>query len=329
MKICVFGAGAIGGYLAAHLKQGGADVSVVARTANLEAISANGLKLRTREGERIVRLPATSNPADLGRQDIVIVALKAHQAWEAADGMRPLLGPETAVVTAQNGLPWWYFQGIDGPLAGVRLQSLDPGDRQLAAIGPQRAIGCVAFAAAELVEPGVVSCLNPGSFTLGEASGKFTARLAALVDAFAAGSVTARPHPNIRSEIWFKLWGNLCMNPISALTHATLDVIATDPGTREVCRMMMREAETVAGRLGVTFPIGIDARLDRAAAVGRHRTSMLQDLIGGKTIELDALLTVVQEIARLLGVETPAIDTILALTKQMGEMAGVYPPVRP
>jgi 2-dehydropantoate 2-reductase len=243
--------------------------------------------------------------------------------------MRPLLGPDTAVVTAQNGVPWWYFHGIDGPHAGLRLQSVDPGDRQLDAIGPKRAIGCVVFAAAERAAPGVVSVSNAGWFTLGEPDGQPTARLSALAEAFAAGGLTARIHPNIREEIWLKLWGNLCLNPISALTRATLDVVATDPASREVCRNMMSEAEEIAGRLGVTFPVGIEARLDRAASLGRHRTSMLQDLLGGRTFELDALLGAVQEIARVVGVSTPTIDTVFALASQMGTVAGVYPAFPP
>ena len=195
MRICIYGAGAIGGYLAAGLKAGGAEVSVVARGAHLEAIRTQGLTVRVGGEERRVRLAATDAAAELGPQDYVIVALKAHQAWKAAEAMRPLLGPDTAVVTAQNGIPWWYFHGIEGSHAGLRLQSVDPGDRQLDAIGPKRAIGCVVFAAAERAAPGVVSVSNAGWFTLGEPDGQPTARLSALAEAFAAGGLTARIHP--------------------------------------------------------------------------------------------------------------------------------------
>lgn len=329
VKICIFGAGAIGGYLAVRLKQGGAEVSVVARGANLDAIRTRGLTLLERDGESRVDILAASDPAELGEQDYVIVALKAHQAWEAAVQMRPLLGPETAVVTAQNGLPWWYFHGLEGSLAGTRLGSIDPENRQFTSLGPERAIGCVVFAAAELLKPGVIKYSNPGSFTLGEPGGAPIARTNALAEAFSAGGLTARVHPKIREEIWLKLWGNLCLNPISALTHATLDVIATEPGSREVCRSMMGEAEEIARRLGVMFPMSADARLDRSAGMGAHRTSMLQDLLNGRAIELDALLTVVQEVARIVRVSTPIIDTVLALTRQMGQVAGVYPAFPP
>jgi len=325
MKICIYGAGAIGGYLGVLLKQGGADVSLIARGAHLEAIKRDGLKLLVGGEQKVARMPATSDPAELGPQDYVIIALKAHQAWEVAGEMAPLLGPDTTVVTAQNGIPWWYFYGFDGQYANLQLQSVDPDGRQWKAIGPERAVGCTVYPATEIVAPGVVKHIYGDRFGLGEPARKETARVTRLVEAFTAGGLKAKNNPEIRNDIWLKLWGNLCFNPISALTHATLDVVATDPGTRMVSRKMMEEAEKIARRIGVHFRVDIERRINGAAAVGAHRTSMLQDLEKGRLIELDALLTVVQEIGRLVNVDTPIIDTVLALTQQMGRVAKVYP----
>ncbi len=325
MKICVYGAGAIGGYMAVCLKEGGADVSVIARGAQLEAIRANGLKLLTGGKERVARMPAAANPEELGPQDYVIVALKSHQAWEAAGRMRPLLGPETAVVTAQNGIPWWYFYAVEGPFKDLQLESVDPDSRQWKEIGPERAVGCTVYPATEIVSPGVIKHIYGDRFGLGEPTGQETERVKRLAQAIEAGGLKAKIYPDIRNDIWLKLWGNLCFNPISALTHATLDVVASDPGTRAAAHAMMAEAETIARRIGVEFRVDIERRINGAASVGAHRTSMLQDLEKRRPIELDALLTVVQEIGRLAGVKTPTIDIVLALTQQMGRVAGVYP----
>ncbi len=325
MKICIYGAGAIGGYLGVLLKQGGADVSLIASGAHLEAIKKDGLKLLIDGGEKIARMPATANPAELGPQDYVIIALKSHQAWEAAEAIKPLLGPHTAVVTAQNGIPWWYFHGFEGQYANLQLQSVDPEGRQWNIIGPERAIGCTVYPATEIVAPGIVKHIYGDRFGLGEPSRKETERVRNLAEAFTAGGLKAKINPEIRNDIWLKLWGNLCFNPISALTHATLDVVATDPGTRMVSRKMMEEAEKIARRIGVHFRVNIERRIDGAAAVGAHRTSMLQDLDKKRPLELDALLTVVQELGRLVNVDTPIIDAVLALTQQMGRVAGVYP----
>jgi 2-dehydropantoate 2-reductase len=325
MKICIYGAGAIGGYLGLMLKAGGADVSLIARGAHLEAIRANGLKLLIGGGERVARMTATADPAELGKQDYVIIALKSHQAWEAVDKLKPLLGPDTAVVTAQNGIPWWYFHGFDGQYANLQLQSVDPDGRQWKSIGPERAIGCTVYPAAEIVAPGIIKHIYGDRFGLGEPNRKETARVQALAQAFTAGGLKPKINPEIRNDIWLKLWGNLCFNPISALTRATLDIVATDPGTRAVSRKMMEESEKIARRIGVHFRVGIDRRIDGAAAVGAHRTSMLQDLEKQRPLELDALLTVVQELGRLVDVDTPIIDAVLALAQQMGRVAGVYP----
>lgn len=325
MKICIYGAGAIGGYLGVLLKLSGADVSLIARGAHLAAIKENGLKLLIGGEEKLARMPATSDPAELGPQDYVIVALKSHQAWEVAEQMKPLLGPETAVVTAQNGVPWWYFYGFEGQYANLQLQSVDPDGRQWKMVGPERAIGCTVYPATEIVAPGVVKHIYGDRFGLGEPTRMETERVRRLARAFEAAGLKAKINPEIRNDIWLKLWGNLCFNPISALTHATLDVVATDPGTRMVARKMMEEAEHLARRIGVHFRVDIERRINGAAGVGAHRTSMLQDLEKGRPIELDALLTSVQEIGRLVDVATPTIDVVLALTQQMGRVAKVYP----
>ena len=282
MKICIYGAGAIGGYMGVLLAEGGADVSLIARGAHLKAIRQDGLKLLIGGKEKIARLRASDEPKDLGPQDYVIIALKAHQAWEAADQMSPLFGPKTAVVTAQNGIPWWYFYGFEGQYADIQLNSIDPDRRQWNAIGPERAIGCTVYPATEIAAPGVVKHIDGERFGLGEPTRKETDRLMRLAKAFEAGGLKAKIQPEIRNDIWLKLWGNLCFNPISALTRATLDVVATDPGTRAVSRAMMEEAERIARRIGVHFRVDIERRIKGAAAVGKHRTSMLQDLDKGQ-----------------------------------------------
>ena len=325
MKVCIFGAGAIGAHIGVLMKLAGVDVSVIARGAHLEAIKQNGLKLIINGEEKVARMPAAKDPAELGPQDYVIVALKSHQAWESAEQLVPLLGPDTAVVTAQNGIPWWYFYGFEGQYANLQLESVDPRGKQWNTIGPQRAIGATVYPAAEIVSPGVVKHTYGDRYGLGEPTRQETPRVKALAQAFEAAGLKPKIYPEIRNDIWLKLWGNLCFNPISALTHATLDVVATDSGTRMVARRMMEEAETIARRIGAHFRVDIERRINGAASVGAHRTSMLQDLEKGRPIELDALLTVVQEMGRLVDVQTPTIDVVLARSKQMGRVAGVYP----
>ncbi|WP_332684436.1 2-dehydropantoate 2-reductase [Bosea sp. (in: a-proteobacteria)] len=325
MKICIYGAGAIGGYMGVMLKRGGLDVSLVARGAHLEAIKARGLSLVLKDETVTERMPASRDPRELGRQDVVIIALKAHQAWEAAEDLKPLLGPQTAVVTAQNGVPWWYFHGLDGEYADRRLNSVDPGDRQWNAIGPQRVIGCTVYPATEVIEPGVVRHIYGDQFGLGEPNRVPSQRLARFGEALVAGGLKPRLYADIRDDIWLKLWGNLCFNPISALTQATLDIVATEPGTRALARSMMLEAQEIGERLGVHFRVDVERRINGAAAVGAHRTSMLQDLDKGRPLEIDALLTAVQEMGQLVKVRTPYIDAVLGLVQQMARVKGLYP----
>ncbi|MDH3472222.1 MAG: 2-dehydropantoate 2-reductase [Rhodospirillales bacterium] len=326
MKVCIYGAGAIGGYLGVELARApGVEVSLIARGSHLAAMRDKGLKLLIDGGERIAQVQATDDPGELGRQDFVIVTLKAHQAWEVAEQMTPLFGPDTAVITCQNGVPWWYFHGLEGQYKDLRLASVDPDDRQWNAVGPERAIGCVVYPATEIVEPGVIRHTYGNKFALGEPDGSTSERCRRLSEALESGGIKAPILPHIRNEIWLKLWGNLCFNPISALTRETLDVVATDPGTRTLAREMMLEAQHIAVRLGVHFRVDVERRINGAAKVGAHRTSMLQDLERGRPLEIDALLTVVQEMGRMVDVEAPHIDSVLALVQQLGRNLGLYP----
>ena len=326
MKICVYGAGAIGGYLGCELAHvNGVDVSLIARGEHLAAIQKNGIKLLIDGEERVSRPFATDNPAVLNTQDIVIVALKSHQAWEVAEDMVPLLGDNTSVVTCQNGVPWWYFYALESQYSDLRLASVDPQNKQWDVIGPERAIGCVVYPAAEILAPGVIKHTYGNKFALGEPNGLESERCLKLSKIMQEAGLKAPVLPHIRNEIWLKLWGNLCFNPISALTRATLDIVATDPGTRALSRAMMIEAQKIAVRLGVHFRVDVERRINGAAKVGPHRTSMLQDLEKGRALEIDALLTVVQEMGRLVDVEAPHIDSVLALIQQLGKSNGLYP----
>ena len=325
MKICIFGAGAIGGYMGVKLAQAGADVSLVARGPHLAAMQARGLTLEE-EGADPVTVPVTASedPGVLGPQDYVIVTLKAHSVPPLVRRMQPLIGDRTTVVSGVNGVPWWYFHKIGGALEGTRLASVDPGDAQWEGFGPDRVLGCVVYPAAEVSEPGVIRHIEGNRFSLGEPDGSKSERAMALSQALSAAGLKAPVRPRLRDEIWVKLWGNLSFNPISALTHATLDVLCTDPGTRAVARGMMIEAQAIAEKLGVKFPIDVERRIDGGAAVGAHRTSMLQDLDAGRPMEIDALIGSVQELGRITDTPTPTIDTVTALTKLRAKTAGLY-----
>lgn len=324
MRICIFGAGAIGGYLGVDLALAGADVSLIARGPHLEAMQKNGVKLLIDGEERVAHPTATDDPAEVGPQDVVIITLKAHSIPGIVETILPLLGPETAVITATNGIPWWYFHGLDGPWQDRQLESVDPGGKQWEMIGPERAIGCVVYPATEVIEPGVIKHLEGDRFSLGEPNGEKTERVVRLSEILRKAGFKAPIRPRIRNDIWVKLWGNLTFNPISALTHATLDVIGTDEGTQSVARGMMLEAQSIGEKLGVRFGVDVEQRIAGAAAVGAHKTSMLQDLERGRPMEIDALVTVIQEMGRLVDVETPTIDVVLALVQQRARIAGSY-----
>jgi 2-dehydropantoate 2-reductase len=324
MKICIFGAGAIGGYMGAKLAQAGADVSLVARGPHLTAMKENGLRLIEDSGETNVRVTASDNPNDLGSQDYIIVTLKAHSVPPLVPKMAPLIGSHTTIVSGVNGVPWWYFHKLGGPLDGKRVASVDPGNAQWSGFGPDNVLGCVVYPAAEVIEPGVIKHIEGNRFSLGEPDGSKSERAVTLSKALSAAGLKAPVRPKLRDEIWIKLWGNLSFNPISALTHATLDVLCTDEGTRSVARNMMLEAQAIAEKLGVKFPIDVDRRIEGGAAVGAHRTSMLQDLDQNRPMEIDALVSSVQELGSITGTPTPTIDTVLSLIRLRARSAGLY-----
>ena len=325
MKFCIYGAGAIGSYLAVGLATAGYEVCVVARGAHLEAIRAHGLKLRTAGGEQVVRVAATDDPREFGPQDFVLCALKAHQSYTAAPSFAPLLGPATAVVTAMNGIPWWYFYSTGGRFEGLHPRSVDAQARQWNAIGPERAIGCVVDPACEVVAPGVVVHEKFNRFTIGEPAGTRTPRIEALSSALQAAGFDAPIRDNIRWNIWLKLSGNVCFNPISLLTGATLDRIVGEPSLRALCKSMMLETRAVHEALGVHIKEDmVERRLDAAGSVSGHKMSMLQDLERDRALEIDALVTVVQELGRLTEVPTPTIDAVLALAQEKGRSVGLY-----
>ena len=325
MKIGIYGAGAIGGYLAVPLANAGHEVTCIARGAHLAAMKKDGLKLRAGSEEQVARVACTDDPNEAGPQDVLIVTLKAHQAYESAANFLPLLGRDTPVVTAMNGVPWWYFYKLTGPFENHRLQSVDPGGWQWETLGPERAIGCVVYPATEIEAPGVIVHKYGNKFTLGEPDGSISERCQALSAALEGAGFRAPVRDNIRDDIWIKLWGNLCFNPISALTGATLDIVATNTATRILSRCMMLEAQSVGEALGVHFRVDVHRRINGAAEVGAHKTSMLQDLERGRPLEIDALVTAVQEMGRLVGIETPYIDSVLGLIQQRATMLGLYP----
>lgn len=324
MKICIYGAGAIGGYLGVQLHQSGADVSLIARGPHLAAMKANGLKLLTGGEEHVVQPRCTDNPSELGPQDFVIICLKAHSIPGVIDSMKPLLGSHTRIVTAVNGIPYWYFYKHGGAYEGTLLESIDPGGRQWRELGPERGIGCIVYPATEIEAPGVIRHVYGDRFPIGEPTGEKTADVENLSAALVKAGLQAPILDRIRDEIWLKLWGNVCFNPISALTHATLDVICSDPATRALSKAVMLEAQTIAETFGVKFRVDVERRIEGARKVGAHKTSMLQDLERGRPMEINPLVTVVQEMGRLTAIPTPALDAVLALVVQRAKVAGLY-----
>lgn len=316
MKVCIYGAGAIGGCLAVPLAEAGHDVSLVARGPHLEAIQARGLTLLHEGGSRNADIHATDKPRELGAQDMVLVTLKAHSIPAVVDGILDLVSESTAVVSAVNGIPWWYFHALDSEWGERHVESVDPGGTLWHRIGPDRALGCVVYPAAEILSPGVVRHTEGDKLVLGEPDGSSSERVAALAGAFRGAGFKAPVRPRLRDEIWMKLWGNLAFNPLSALTGATLDVLATNAGTRSIAKTMMEEGRAVGEAFGARFSISVERRLNGVASVGAHRTSMLQDLELGRPLEHEAMLGAVQELAALAGIATPTIDLIHTLLRQ-------------
>jgi len=322
MKFCIYGAGAIGGYLGAELALSGNQVTLIARGPHLKAIQKNGLTL-VKEGEsKTVDVSCTDDPTEAGPQDYVIITLKAHSVSGIVEQMLPLLGPDTPVVTAQNGIPWWYFHKLQGSWEGHQLESADPGGRIWKTLGPERAIGCVVYPSCEIVEPGVIRHVQGKRFMLGEPDGTRSDRIMALSEALTPSGLKAPVRTKIRDDIWLKLWGNVSFNPVSVLTLATLEQITAHEGVRGVIRNMMTEAQSVAAQLGVQFPVDVDKRIGWAADVGAHKTSMLQDLEMSRPMEIDALVSTVAEMGRLVDVPTPTIDVVLSLVRLRAQMAG-------
>jgi 2-dehydropantoate 2-reductase len=328
LKVAIYGAGSIGGHIGASLAHGGeAEVTMIARGKTLEALHTHGLRIyfdNSDELKTYTNVKAVEDPADAGPQDYVILALKAPVVRNIADAMQPLIGQNTAIVTAMNGVPWWYFHAHGDQLDGARLESVDPGGELSQKLPPERCIGCVVYPAAEIVEPGLIRHEYGNRYMLGEPDGSKSERAQALSKAMSAGGLKAPVRPRIRDDIWLKLWGNVAFNPISALSLGTLAQIAGEEGTRKVARAMMVEAQAVAEALGVKMTVDVDTRIKWAADVGEHKTSMLQDLERGRTMEVDSMVTAVSEIADKLTIETPTIDTVLGLLIQRAKLAGCY-----
>lgn len=313
MKVCVVGAGAIGGYLAVRIARAGHDVSIVARGPHLAAVQSSGMKLvEDGETQQASQLTATDCISDFECQDVVLLALKAHQIEPIVDQLGTLMGPETVMVTLQNGIPWWYFQKLGGAYADRVVRAVDPNGALFSGIDPDRLIGCIAYPAAIIAEPGVIHHIEGSRFPVGELDGRQTGRVRAISALFAEAGFKAPVLEDIRSEIWLKLWGNLTFNPISALTHATLEDICRYELSRQLSTAMMTEARRVGERLGAHFRVDMERRIAGAEAVGRHKTSMLQDVEAGKPLEIEGLLGAVVELAEATETEVPTLRALYA-----------------
>lgn len=325
-KICIFGAGAIGGYMAHALIKAGADVSLIARGPHLEGLRDNGLTLIKEGVAETLPVRATDTPEELGRQDYVISALKAHSVAPVIDRFKPLLAEHTALVPAVNGIPWWYFYkaGSDSAMENRWLETSDPGGVQWAAFGPERAIGCVVYPACEISAPGQITLKSGDRFTLGEPDGQRSERVMKLSELLRAGGLRAPVKPRLRDEIWIKLWGNCSFNPVSALTGASLDLIGNDSASRAVIRDAMIECRKVGLAVGARFNVDIERRIQGGADIIGHKPSTRHDVELGRPMELDALTSTVLELARRLEIETPTLNAISALVRLQGSVLGLY-----
>lgn len=321
MKVAVIGAGAIGGLVGARLAAAGEEVTFLVRGANLEAIARSGVRLIEKDGsERMVRnVRATDDYGAAGSQDVVVLAVKANQVDSVAGALPQLLGPDTCVVTMQNGIPFWYFHGRPGPLEGLRIESVDPSGTLIEQIPASRIIGCVVYPASDLVAPGVVRHVEGNRLPVGELDGTRSERVIRIAAGLERAGFKAPVLDDIRAEIWLKLWGNLTFNPISALSHSTLEDICRHPLTRDLAAAMMREAQSVAEQLSISFRVSLEKRIAGAESVGAHKTSMLQDIEAGRQPEIDALVGSVIELGRRTGTPTPHIDAVYALVKLLAQ----------
>ena len=320
MKVVIVGAGAIGAYIGALLARSGEDVTLFARGKHLAAMEGNGVRVVTADGESVEYPKVSDNLESIGPTDVVVLGLKAHSLAAVAPRLGPLLGPETIVVSTQNGIPWWYFERHGGPHDGKRLESLDPDGTLTKYIDGDRIIGCVVYPAAAVEAPGVIHHVEGDRFPLGELNGKVTDRANRLKDVLEAAGFRSRVLEDIRSEIWLKAWGNLSFNPISALTHATLVDICQFPETRLLAQHMMEEAQAVAEKLGITFRHTIEKRIAGAESVGAHKTSMLQDVEAGRSLETEALIGAVLELAKLTGTPAPHTSAVYACVKLLNKV---------
>jgi 2-dehydropantoate 2-reductase len=319
MRICIVGAGAIGGLVGARLAAAGETVNVLARGANLEAISGHGLIVVEPDGTQL-RAPVAAASADtgsLGPQDVIVLALKAHQLAGIARQLEALYDPDTVVVPMQNGVPWWFFQRFPGQYEGLRLQTLDPDGVLEACIPAERIVASIAYPAAERLEPGVIKLIEGDRFPLGELDGERTDRVNAIAAAFSAAGFKSRVLTDVRSHLWIKAWGNLAFNPISALTRATLAEICADPATRSLAATVMQEAADIADKLGLRLRLSIEQRIAGAAEVGEHKTSMLQDVEAGRELEVDPLIGSFVELGRVTATPMPATEMLHALVSQL------------
>jgi 2-dehydropantoate 2-reductase len=321
MRIAILGAGAIGAYAGACLARGGSDVTLIARGAHLAAMQRDGVRVQSRRGDFTARPDATDDWAALAGADVVLVALKAYSLPEAAPRMGEFLAPGAAVIWAQNGIPWWYFQGLPGRAGEAGLESVDPGGRIARAIRPEHNVGCVVYCSTEITAPGVIRHIEGTRFTIGEPDGSATERCREISAAFAAGGLRAPVEPRLRDQIWLKLVGNVAFNPITALTRATLGELGTLPEMVDLLREMFAECAAVADRLGVEFPVSLDRRLEAGLAIGDHRTSMLQDLEAGKPLELDCMTGAIVELAQRTGVAVPHIAAVHACARLLDHLA--------
>ncbi len=320
MRIVIAGAGAIGGYIGAKLARKGADVVLFARGQHLEAMRSRGLTILSAEGDFEVRPTVCGDLAAIGPADVVVLGVKAHSLTSLAPQLGPLLGPETAVISTQNGIPWWYFQRHGGELEGLRLERVDPGGAIASAIDPARVIGSLAYFATEIVEPGVIRHTEGNRLALGEPDGTKSERSAAIASALVAAGLRCPVTPRIRTEIWVKLLGNVVFNPISAMTRATLEEMVRHPEVSKVVREVMTETEAVAQKLGIRLPVSIDQRIAGAEKVGAHKTSMLQDYEAGRPMEIEAIVGAVVELGERLAVPMPATRAVYACTKLLDEI---------
>ncbi len=325
MKVAIFGAGAIGGYVGVKLAQAGVDVTFIARGAHLEAMRKKGVTLISENKRLTVRVRCALRADEVDTPDYVFITLKAHSLPAAAPQIAAMLGADTTLVIGVNGLPYWYFYGLSCKWRDRTIESVDPGGILWRTLQPARVIGCIVYPAAEVIEPGVIEHTYGNRFTLGEPDGSKSARIQALSKQLIAAGLKAPVRSQIRDELWVKLWGNLSLNPLSVLTTSTLDRLAGDPDLRDVCRTMMREAQAVGESLGVRFGIDLEQRIDGALEVGAHKTSMLQDLERGRPMEIDALLGAVVELGDLTGHAMPMCRAILALVRERARRAGCYP----